>query len=81
MEGYLPKDRLAKFSYEHALREVSEASANLILRSVEDLWPFKSERVAPKAVVAVDLLDSADQRSRRAGSKLLKQVRRGQRPK
>ena len=81
VEGYLPKDRRAKFSYEHALQEVSEGSANLILRSVEDLWPFKSDRVAPKAVVAVDLIDSADQRSRRAGSKLLKQVRRGQRPK
>ena len=81
VEGYLPKDRLAKLSYEHALRAVPEGSANLIVRAVDDLWPFNSERVAPEAVVAVDLIDSADQRSRRAGSELLKQIRRSQRPK
>jgi hypothetical protein len=68
-------------SYEHALRAVPEVSANLIVRAVDDLWPFNSERVAPEAVVAVDLIDSADQRSRRAGSELLKQIRRSQRPK
>ena len=76
VEGYLPKDRAAKLSYEHALRHVSEDAANLIVRSVDDLWPFQSERVAPEAVVAVDLIDSSDQRSRRAGSALLKQARR-----
>jgi len=81
VEGYLPKDRLAKLSYEHALRVVSEDSANLIVRAVDDLWPFESERVAPAAVVAVDLIDSSDQRSRRAGSAMLKQVRRRHRQK
>ena len=81
VEGYLPKERLAKLSHEHALRAVPEGSANLIVRAVDDLWPFKSERVAPEAVVAVDLIDSADQRSRRAGSELLKQIRRSQRSK
>lgn len=80
VEGYLPKARLAKMSYEHALRAVAEDSANLIVRAVDDSWPFKSERVAPEAVVAIDLLDSVDQRSRRAGSELLKRVRR-RRPK
>jgi hypothetical protein len=81
VEGYLPKERLAKLSHEHALRAVPEGSANLIVRAVDDLWPFRSERVAPEAVVAVDLIDSADQRSRRAGSELLKQIRRSQRSK
>lgn len=81
VEGYLPKERLAKLSHEHALRAVPEGSANLIVRAVDDLWPFKSERVAPEAVVAVDLIDSADQRSRRAGSELLKQIRRSRRSK
>ncbi len=80
VEGYLPKERLAKLSYEHALRAVAENSANLIVRAVDDSWPFKSERVAPEAVVAVDLIDSVDQRSRRAGSELLKRMRR-RRPK
>lgn len=81
VEGYLPKEHLAKLSYEHALRAVSEDSANIIVRAVDGLWPFKSERVAPQAVVAVDLIDSVDQRSRRAGSELLKRIRRGSRPK
>lgn len=76
VEGYLPKARLAKLSYEHALRAVSENAANLIVRAVDGRWPFESERVAPEAVVAVDLIDSLDQRSRRAGSELLRQVRR-----
>lgn len=80
VEGYLPKARLAKLSYEHALRGVSENSANLIVRAVDDRWPFASERVAPEAVVAVDLIDSVDQRSRRAGSELLKRLRRRHRP-
>lgn len=79
VEGYLPKERLAKLSYEHALRAVPESSANLIVRAVNGLWPFKSERVAPEAVVAVDLIESGDQRSRRAGSELLKRIRRAHR--
>lgn len=81
VEGYLPRERLAKLSYEHALREVSENAANLIVREVDQHWPFKSDRVAPEAVVAVDLIDSADQRSRRAGSELLKRIRRRRDPR
>lgn len=81
VEGYLPKARLAKLSYEHVLRGVSENVANLIVRAVDERWPFASERVAPEAVVAVDLIDSVDKRSRRAGSRLLTQVRRRRRPK
>lgn len=81
VEGYLPKERLAKLSYEHALREVSESAANLIVRAVDGHWPFKSDRVAPEAVVAIDLIDSSDQRSRRAGSQLLKRTRRQLLPK
>ncbi|HUG05360.1 MAG TPA: helix-turn-helix domain-containing protein [Candidatus Limnocylindria bacterium] len=81
VEGYLPKESLAKLSYDHALREVSESSANLIVRAVENRWPFGSGGVAPAAVVAIDLIDSADQRSRRAGNEFLKRIRRRHRPK
>lgn len=81
VEGYLPTARLAKLSYEHALRGVSENAANLIVRAVDNRWPFESDRVAPEAVVAVDLIDSVDQRSRRAGSELLKRIRRRGRSK
>lgn len=81
VEGYLPKARLAKLSYEHALRAVSENEANLIVRAIDDHWPFESQRVAPEAVVALDLIDSVDQRSRRAGSELLQRIRRRYRQK
>ncbi len=81
VEGYLPKERLATLAHKHALRVVGEDSANIIVRAVDDSWPFASERVAPEAVVAVDLIDSVDQRSRRAGSQLLKRIRRGRREK
>jgi excisionase family DNA binding protein len=50
---------------------------NLIVRVVGDeVWPFdEGERVAPWPVVAVDLLDAADERSRRAGLELLERRR------
>ena len=79
VEGYLPKERLAMLAHKHVLRVVGENSANLIVRAVADSWPFEFERVAPEAVVAVDLIDSVDQRTRRAGSQLLKRIRRGRR--
>jgi hypothetical protein len=81
VEGYLPEKRLAKMSYEHAFRKVPEDAANLIVRAVDDFWPFGSEGLAPEAAVAIDLIDSVDQRSRRAGSALLTRIRRGYRAK
>ena len=58
-----------------AIEERSER-ANLLFRVVEDdLWPFPDEAdVAPPAVVAVDLLESDDERSRRAGVELLQRL-------
>ncbi|MBN2493648.1 MAG: helix-turn-helix domain-containing protein [Deltaproteobacteria bacterium] len=48
---------------------------NLLVRCVAELWPFeKGCRVAPAPVVGVDLLDSDDARTRRAGERLLEQV-------
>jgi len=46
---------------------------NVILRVVdEDVWPFiEGQRVASAVVVAMDLLDSGDARSMRAGVDLL----------
>ena len=50
--------------------------ANVVLRIVEyQLWPFpEGASVAPAAVVAVDLLESEDERSRRAGAELLQRL-------
>lgn len=46
---------------------------NVVLRVVDDdVWPFGSDDlVAAWPVVAVDLLEAADERSRRAGHELL----------
>jgi len=48
---------------------------NVLLRVVDDsVWPFQSgQRSVGRAVVAVDLLESDDPRSRRAGADLLLQ--------
>jgi excisionase family DNA binding protein len=50
---------------------------NLILRDVDDdVWLFEEgENVAPWSVVAVDLLDARDERSRRAGFELIERHR------
>jgi hypothetical protein len=50
---------------------------NLIVRDVDDdVWPFDEDaNVAPWAVVAVDLLDANDERSRRAGLELIERRR------
>lgn len=76
LEGYLPESDLKRLSYKLALREVDEPEADVILRGVAGLWPFERRAVAPVAVVAVDLLDSADQRTRRAGEVLLRHLPR-----
>lgn len=49
------------------------ARSNVLLRVVDDaVWPFQSSQVAAgRAVVAIDLLESDDPRSRRAGADLV----------
>lgn len=74
LEGYLPEDDLQKAVYRHALRPVDEREADLVLHAVSGFWPFQGRKIAPRAVVAVDLVDSLDQRSRRAGEALLQRL-------
>lgn len=73
VEGYLPRERLDDVVYRHALRAVDPRAANLIVRAPA-LWPFGESKVAPAAVVAVDLVEATDQRSRRAGIQMAKSV-------
>lgn len=55
------------------LHLVESVSPNLVLHVVSELWPFdQSERVAPALVTALDLLESSDQRTQRAGRDLLR---------
>ena len=49
---------------------------NVTVRTVADhLWPFgPDDEVASPAIVAVDLLEANDERTRRAGAQLLQQL-------
>ncbi|MDE0132962.1 MAG: helix-turn-helix domain-containing protein [bacterium] len=75
-EGYIPESALPALIEKFALEE-GAARPNATLRVVADqLWPFgPDEDVAPPAVVAVDLLESGDARTRRAGAQLLRELR------
>ena len=74
-EGYAPESVLPALIERFALEE-GAARPNATLRVVADhLWPFgPGEDVAPSAVVAVDLLESGDVRTRRAGAQLLRDL-------
>ncbi len=72
VEIYVRASRVAGLVDRYALEPNAERP-NLIVRVVDDgVWPFKQdEHVAPWPVVAVDLLDADDERSRRAGHELI----------
>ena len=71
-EAYAPQSRVAELAERFALDAHSDRP-NVRLRVVsDDDWPFEAgQRVAPAPVVAVDLLDSDDERSQRAARELL----------
>ena len=68
----MPQSRVAELAERFALDAHSDRP-NVRLRVVsDDDWPFEAaQRVAPAPVVAVDLLDSHDERSQRAARELL----------
>jgi excisionase family DNA binding protein len=76
LEAYVPASAVEGMISRYALDGEAERP-NIVLRIVEDsAWPFSpGERIAPRAVVAVDLLESEDQRSRRAGLALARRSR------
>ena len=71
-EGYVRSSVVSDLVDRLALDRCAERP-NVVLRVVEDeFWPFGSdEEVAPAPVVAVDLLEAGDGRSRRAAAPLL----------
>ena len=79
LEAYVPAGQFEKLVRKYALEKSSER-ANILLRVVDDkVWPFpKNAKVAPRVVVAVDLLDADDERSRRAGAALARLAWPGQ---
>jgi hypothetical protein len=71
LEGYLDRRRRRELEHRYALEPVNEREANLIAHWVDGhLLP--QARVMPKAVVAADLADSEDERSRGVGRQLLR---------
>ena len=75
VEGYIRQSDVGVLIEQFALGESSDRP-NVILRVVGDeVWPFDADQaVAPKVVVAVDLLDANDERSQRAGRALLEKL-------
>ena len=73
VEGYVRADDLERLISDYALMPPSAgARANVLLRVPVPRWPFEEgERIASRGVVAVDLIDAGDERSVRAGRKLL----------
>lgn len=75
VEGYIEPRHLPQLVRRYKLSESSRP--NVVLHVVDDVWPFKrGSRVAPIAAVALDLVESEDARSRRAGMKVLDRLSR-----
>lgn len=71
LEAYVPASRIEELAKKYAL-ESSPERPNILFRLVPDrVWPFpKNAKVASRVVVAVDLLDADNERTRRAGAEL-----------
>lgn len=77
-DGYVRGAEMASIVSEYGLELASVREANVRLRSIGDVWPFgEHESVAPALVVALDLLEDSDARTRRAGQSLLRGALRG----
>ncbi len=72
VEGYVRASDIDQLVEQFGL-DGQAARPNVLLRLVDnDVWPFGSvERYAARSVVGVDLLESDEPRSRRAGAELL----------
>lgn len=75
VEAYVDRDRLRDLVYRYVLRPADRADANVVLRVVEGSVLPARPGVAPVAAVALDLLESSDDRSRRAGRELARRLR------
>jgi hypothetical protein len=72
VDAYVRESNLQSVVERYALDAQAERK-NVVLRVVDDsCWPFgKNERVASRAIVAVDLLDNRDERNQRAAAALI----------
>ena len=72
IEGYIRASTYDPLVDRYALDDIADRP-NVLLRIVQDDdWPFeRDQRHAGRAIVAIDLLESNEPRSRRAGSEML----------
>lgn len=75
VEGYVRVGDLKGLVREFALASPSsDVPANVVLRVPVSGWPFdEGQRIASRAVVAMDLIDAGDERSIKAGRRLLRE--------
>lgn len=74
-DGYVSERVLADLTYRLALLPATPASSNIVLRVSSHLAGLRARKVAPVGAVSVDLLESMDQRVRRAGDQLAENLR------
>ena len=74
VEGYVGADDFSRLVERFKLRR-ADGRANVLLRVVDDPWPFAEQSVAPLEVAALDLCEADDDRSRRAGREALSRSR------
>lgn len=75
VEAYVRRDQIDELVYRYALRPAAVADANTILHVFHGSVPRTADGVAPVAAVALDLLESNDARSQRAGRELARRGR------
>jgi excisionase family DNA binding protein len=72
-EAYVSADALPRVVKEHALAPADHGEANVVLRVVPAAaWVLGGQPLAPYAAVALDLAESSDPRSARAGATALR---------
>lgn len=72
VEVYLPQEELDRVKNRLMLREVQRREANIVVKIPRGVWPF-AESVG-SAVVALDLWEAGDERSRRSARQLYSQA-------
>ena len=76
-EVYVRSGDVAVLVAEYGLEPSPMGEGNVVLRVLSEVWPFEEgERVAPALVDALDLLESSDERTQRAGRLLFDRVLR-----
>lgn len=75
LDGYIGERELREASYRLALESVEPSLANIVLRVPRLDAVLRGRGVAPSGAVAVDMMDSPDQCTSRAGIEMAKRLR------